>query len=90
MGISPLRSVCLASRQSARLQALYAALDKKSGTYRKSPEQIAAAIALRKDEAHGVRSTLLKVLALHFIFTRAVSANMCDCSVKRLPVALAG
>ena len=34
----------LGSRQSARLQALQAALNKKSGTHGKSPEQIDAAI----------------------------------------------
>ena len=39
-----LAPVCLASRRSARLQALQAALNKKSGENRKSPEQIDAAI----------------------------------------------
>jgi len=37
-------AVCLASRQSARLQALQAALNKQSSTNRKTPEQIDAAI----------------------------------------------
>ena len=43
-GLSPLRSGCIASRQSARLQALQAALNKQSSSNRKKPEQIDAAI----------------------------------------------